>query len=114
MTLNLARRFAVVGVAVGVTIILLWWFDMTFNPFHLPTLEQAPPNYMQPLARRIMVDSFFVFCPGICLQMFTIGIGGWFSWVMWILAALLNAPIYYGIGLVIGVLLKRGDRVPAQ
>ena len=38
---------------------------------------------------------------------FTIGVRGWFSWFMWIFAVLLNGPIYYVIGLVVGALIGR-------
>ncbi len=41
----------------------------------------------------------FVMCPGLLLQIFTIGTSDRLGWVMWVLAVLLNAPIYYLLGL---------------
>jgi hypothetical protein len=115
MRSSLARKFAYVGIAVGAGISLLWWSVQIFDPFHLPTtVEHLPPNYSAPLLYWIINGSVFVLCPGTLLQAFTLEMRGWFSWFMWILAVLLNGPIYYVIGLVIGVLLKRGDRVPAR
>ena len=114
MTSNLARKFAYVGITVGIAVALSFWFISIFNPFHLPNVNQAPPNYREPLLLSIMEDSYFVLCPGILLQVFTLEMRGWFSCFMWILAVLLNGPIYYAIGLVVGALLKRGDRVSVR
>ena len=114
MTSNLARKFAIVGVAIGIAVALSFWFINIFNPFHLPNVNQVPPNYREPLLLSVIDDSFFVFCPGTLLQVFTLEMRGWFSWFMWILAVLLNGPIYYAIGFVIDALLKRGDRFSVQ
>lgn len=107
MTLSFARKFAVVGIVIGFAAALLWWYVRIFNPFHLPTLVQAPPNYRAPFLFTIVNDSVFVLCPGTLLQVFTLEMRGWFSWFMWILAVLLNGPIYYAIGLVIETVMKR-------
>jgi hypothetical protein len=117
MQSGLPRKFAVVGLLIGFTVVLLWWFDLSFNPFGLPTWEHAPANYTEPLARKVIEHVLLVLCPGSLLQVFSIGIGGWVSWGMWILAALLNGPLYY----VVGFLLARvflnghsGDHGPRQ
>ncbi len=104
---KLARKFAYVGIALGVGVSLLWWGVQIFDPFHLPTVGHAPPNYREPLLAQIIDGSVFVLCPGTLLQVFTIDIGGWVSWFMWVLAVLLNAPIYYVIGLAVGALIGR-------
>jgi hypothetical protein len=111
MTSSLARKFAVVGIAVGITSVLLWWYVKIFNPFHLPTMEQAmervPPNYSAPLLFTVINYSVFVLCPGTLLMFFAMDMRGWFSWFMWVFAVLLNGPIYYAIGFEIEARLKR-------
>jgi hypothetical protein len=106
MTSSLARKFGFVGIAVGAAVALLWWYVQISNLFHLPTVGHAPPNYKEPLLAQIIDNGIFVLCPGTLLQVFTIDIGGWVSWFMWILAVLLNGPIYYAIGLVVAALMK--------
>jgi hypothetical protein len=108
MTSSLARKFGFVGIAVGAAVVLLWWFVQIVDPFHLPNVGQAPPNFREPLLLTILDDSVFVLCPGSLLQVFTLEMRGWFSWFMWILAVLLNGPIYYAIGLVVGAFQKVG------
>ena len=90
MNPNFARRFAVVGIAVGIAVALSWWFVRIFNPFHLPTLGQAPPNYREPLLLTIFEDSVLLLCPGALLQVFTLEMRGWFSWFMWVLAVMVS------------------------
>lgn len=104
---KLARKFAYIGIAVGAGAALLWWSVQIFDPFHLPTVGHVPPNYRAPLLYWIINDGIFVLCPGTLLQAFTLEMRGWFSWFMWILAVLLNAPIYYVIGLAVGALIGR-------
>jgi hypothetical protein len=109
MKSRLARRFAILGLAIGVTVALLWWYVRIFNPFHLPTWQQIAHSsyYSAPLTYWIFQDIVSVLCPGTFLQIFTMEMRGWFSWFMWILAVFLNIPIYYGIGLVVDALMKR-------
>jgi hypothetical protein len=114
MALGLARKFAVVGIVIGTASALLWWYVRIFDPFHLPNVAECPPNYSAPFLYWIVNYSVFVLCPGTLLMIFTLEMRGWFSWFMWILAVLLNGPIYYAIGLVIDALLKRGDRIPVR
>ena len=114
MTLRLARKLALIGIAIGAADALLWWAVYIFNPFHLPTVGNIPPNYREPFLDLVISDSPFVLCPGSLLMFFTIDIGGWVAWFMWILAVLLNGPIYYGIGLLIEVLPEGKRRVPTR
>lgn len=107
---TLARKFAYIGIAVGVGAALLWWSVQMFDPFHLPISGHVPSNYRAPHMYWIINDGLFVLCPGVLLQAFTLEMRGWFSWVMWILAVLLNGPIYYVIGLAVGALTGRGHR----
>jgi hypothetical protein len=96
---KLPRRLALVGVLVGFTFMALYWLDYTYNPFHLPP---PPPIY------RFLEKAMFVLCPGLLLQIFTIGVDR-LAWVMWVLAALLNGPIYYLVGLLF--VTMKGGRV---
>jgi len=107
MMFKVACKFAFVGIAVGIGVSLLWWYVQIFDPLHLPTAGHVPPNYREPLLYSIIDDSVFVLCPGSLLMVFTLEMRGWFSWFMWILAVLLNGPIYYAIGLAVGALFRR-------
>jgi hypothetical protein len=107
MTSRLALKFGIVGITIGAAVVLLWWFVRISDPFHFPTVGQTPPNYTEPLLLTILDDSVFVLCPGSLLQVFTLEMRGWLAWFMWILAVLLNGPIYYAIGLLVGILPRR-------
>jgi hypothetical protein len=107
MNSSVARRFAVVGTAIGVSGALLWWYVQIFDPFHLPPVGHVPPDYRAPLLYWIINDSVFLLCPATLLFFFTMEMRGWFSCFMWILAVLLNGPIYYAIGLVVGTVMKQ-------
>ena len=99
-------KFALVGIVIGFAFMGLHWFDYRFNPFHLP-----PP----PLLYRLIEKAMFVLCPGLFLQVFTIGTSDWLGWVMWVLAALLNGPVYYLVGLLFAAIVKGGGHeVSAQ
>jgi hypothetical protein len=105
MTLSFARKFAVAGIVIGTADALLWWYVQIFDPFHLPTLAQAPPNYRAPFLYWIINDSVLVLCPVTLLIIFPLR--GWVTWFIWILVVLLNGPIYYAIGLVIETMMNR-------
>jgi hypothetical protein len=101
MQSGLPKRLAAIGLLIGLTFVLLWWFDRSFNPFGLPSIGETQANFTEPLTRRLFEVALFVLCPGQLFQVFTIGIGGRISWVIWVLLASLNWPIYYVIGLTI-------------
>ena len=96
-TSSLPRRFAVVGVGSGFACMALYWYDYRFNPFHLP-----PPPPMYNVVERMM----FVLCPGLFLQIFTIGTGDRLGWVMWVFSALLNGPLYYLLGMLVATVAR--------
>jgi hypothetical protein len=108
-TSKLPRRLAVIGIATGVGLMAMWWYIDKFDPFHLPTSEQAQTmgNYSAPPLYWFLKDLMFVLCPGLFLQVFTIDMGTVVTWFMWGLAALLNGPIYYAAGLILAALMKR-------
>jgi hypothetical protein len=68
------------------------------------------PQYSAPAIYRAIESAMFILCPGLWLQVFTIGIGSWFAWMLWAMAALMNGPIYYFIGLIPDALIKRARR----
>ncbi len=49
----------------------------------------------------VVEKMMFVLCPGLFLQVFTIGAGDRLGWVMWVFAALLNGPLYYLLGMLV-------------
>ena len=102
---KLPQRFALVGVLVGFGWMGLYWFDYNYNPFHLP-----PPPPLYNLLEKLM----FVLCPGLILQIFTIGTSDRLGWVMWVLAAFLNAPVYYLVGFLFMSITRRGSRASAR
>ena len=98
-------RFAMAGWLIGFVLMGLYWYDYKYNPFHLP-----PTPAIYHFLERVT----FFFCPGLLLQLFTIGTTDRLGWGMWLLAVLLNGPIYYVIGLVCAAILKGGSRLPPR
>jgi hypothetical protein len=102
---KLPPRLAILGVLVGFTIMALYWYDYKYNPFHLPP---PPPVY------RFLEKAMFVLCPGLVLQVFTIGTSDRLGWTMWVVAALLNGLIYFLIGSTIVNFMRGRARVPTE
>lgn len=100
---HLPTTFALVGLVIGCLCLLAYWLDYTFNPFNLPSVGSlvSSQGYSAPLAYRLFHNLLFVLCPGLFLHLFTIGIGGVFAWGVWVLGVLLNAPIYYFVGVLV-------------
>jgi hypothetical protein len=111
---NLPRRFAVAGIVLGFVFMALHWYEYKYNPFHLPSSEatQTLPSYSAPPLYNLVENGMFVLCPGLLLQVFTIGTGDRVAWIMWVLAALVNGPIYYVVGLILAALMKGRSHVP--
>jgi hypothetical protein len=105
ITSKLAQRFALLGIAIGFAVMGLYWYDYTSNPFHLPP---SPPIYS------FLEKAMYVLCPGLLLQVFTIGTSDRLGWAMWTLAALLNGPVYYLVGLVFVAVMKGRSRSRAR
>jgi hypothetical protein len=111
---KLPRRFALAGIVLGFALMALYWYDYTYNPFHFPTSEAAdkltsfPTHPVYHLAEK----SMFVLCPGLFLQVLTIGTSDRVALVMWIIAALLNGPIYYLVGILFAAITKGGGHAP--
>jgi len=102
---KLPQRFALIGPLIGFAWMSLYWYDYKYNPFHLP-----PPSTLYNFLEKVM----FVLCPGLLLQIFTIGTSDRFGWMMWVLAALINGPIYYCVGLTLAAAMKRRSQIPAR
>lgn len=95
------RNFAITGIAIGTIASVSWWLVRIYNPFHLPTMAQAPPDYREPFLSAFVNYGVLALCPGVLLQALTLEMKGWISWLMWILAIILNAPIYYAVGCMV-------------
>jgi len=101
-------RFALAGITLGFVVMALYWYDYEYNPFHFPTSETVdkfasfPAHPVYHIAEKAM----FVLCPGLVLQVFTVGTGDNVALIMWVIAALLNGPIYYLVGLLVVAVVR--------
>jgi hypothetical protein len=87
----------------------IWLYLSKYNPFHLPTLEQARTmgSFSEPPLLSLLDHLTFVLCPGTLLMFVTMDWGETANDVMWVVVALINAPVYYLLGLLIAALLRR-------
>jgi hypothetical protein len=106
---KLPRIFAIGGIAVGVLLMLTWYYVDTFDTFHLPTVEQAQTmqgSFSAPWTYHALQTLTWLLCPAAMMQALAIHVPAMFTFAIWILAALINAPIYYGVGLVVEAILR--------
>jgi len=116
MASKLPRRLAAVGVAIGFAFWALWWYDLAYNPFHMPTTEQlqgrpydAPPLYS------FLEDLMYALFPGLVVRFSGLGALEHHAWIVWVVAALFNGAIYYCVGLIIATLTRHfGPRSAAN
>jgi hypothetical protein len=108
---SVPRRLAAIGIVIGFGLMMIWWYVDKYDPFHLPTWQQAQSmgNFSAPPLLKFLQDLTFVLCPGSFLHVFTMDMGNVTTYLTWTAAALLNGPLYYAIGLVIAALMKRGQ-----
>jgi hypothetical protein len=106
--MKLPRRLAIIGIIVGFGFMTASWYVDKYNPFDLPTVEQAEKmgNFSQPMLSRVFDDLTFVFCPGAFLFFFTMDMRDTANSVMWIVVALINGPVYYCVGRISAELMK--------
>jgi hypothetical protein len=106
---RLPRTLAVVGVAIGFGLMATWWYVDKYDPFHLPTWRQSQTmgNISAPASFRFLKGATFILCPGSLLHIFTMDMSDNAIYAAWVLAALLNGPIYYAVGMVIGLIMNR-------
>jgi len=79
------------------------WYVNKFNPFHLPTVEQAAKmgSFSEPLPSKLFDDLTIVLCPAsFPLFFLTMDLGATTNYIMWAVIALINGPIYYCVGLI--------------
>lgn len=113
---RLARGLALVGFVIGLCCLATWWYLDRYNPFHLPMAEQgvemAAPYYSAPPLYWAMERAIFVLCPGLVIGIAAMDMGRTAAWVVWIIAVLLNVPIYYLLGKGLEQLVRwvRGNR----
>jgi len=112
---KLPRRLAIVGVAIGFAFWALWWYDLTYNPFHMPTTEQLQGHpYDAPPLYSFLENLMYALFPGLVVRFFGLGAFERHAWVVWVVAALFNGAIYYCGGLVItgliGYVSRRSQR----
>jgi hypothetical protein len=106
---KLPGRLAIVGILVGLSLMTMWWYIDTYNPFHLPTSEQAMAmgtNYSAPALYKFLDKVTSVLCPALWLQVFTMDMGRIVNYSIWVLAALFDGLIFYCIGLLIKAALN--------
>jgi hypothetical protein len=106
------RRLAAIGIFIGFGFMAIWWYVDRYNPFHLPTREQAQTmgNFSAPPALRFLEDVTFLLCPASFLHIFTMDTGSTMTYLTWVIAALINGFIYYFVGLILASLLKPRDQ----
>jgi hypothetical protein len=102
-----AKWCGVSGVLVGFLFMGFYYWVYSCNPFHFPVGQEPNTGNIEGQAfARTVDDVMWYAVPGLVLQVFTI----WSSWlanvVVWVIAALLNGPIYYCAGLLLGVVAK--------
>jgi hypothetical protein len=109
-TSKLPLRLAVLGILIGFGLMATWWYVDRHDPFHLPTWQQAQSmgNFSAPPLLKFLQDVTFVLCPGSLLHVFTMDSGNVMTYLTWTVAALLNGPLYYVLGLIIAALMKGG------
>jgi hypothetical protein len=107
------RRLAVIGIIVGLVFMATSWYVYKFNPFHLPTAEQVKGmgSFSEPALSRLFDDMTFVFCPGSFLFFFTMDMSDTANYIMWVIVALINGPIYYCVGLILAALMRRRSQI---
>jgi hypothetical protein len=103
---KLPRILGILGVAVGLGFMAIYWYIYKYDPFHFPPVSSAG-NYSPPRVYDILEDSAFTLVPGIWLGFFTMDLGPVYGEITWVVAALINFPIYYCLGWAISKTLRR-------
>jgi hypothetical protein len=107
---TMAMRFALVGCLISVLFFSFWRLDEHFDFFNLPTLEQARTmgNYSQPVLRAFLEKLNFILCPPYAITSFAgMDLGRSANLVLWLISLVLNAALYFVLGLIFGALWNR-------
>lgn len=111
---RLPRAFAITGVLVGLLLFAVSFYIYRFNPFHVPTFKRAALIAFYPfppLYDFLTWDLPIVFCPAIFpMEFMTFDRGLAPDSTAWVFAALINAPIYYCVGLLVDRVRRRVAR----
>src|ERR1700689_806084 len=96
---------------------MMWWYIDTYNPFHLPTSEQAlamGTNYSAPPLYKFLDKLTFILCPALWLQVFTIDLGPIVNYSIWVLAVVFDGFIFYCVGLLINAVVNERAAQPLK
>lgn len=109
--MRIAVRLALLGFLIEMLFLSFWLLDDRFNFFHLPAVEQAdqlPGNYSQPSLRAWLEDANFILCPPLVATSFAgMDLGGVASIILALIAAALNAALYFVVGLTVARLRNK-------
>lgn len=114
---KLPLLFVLAGILLGLALALMWAYISVFNPFHLPTVEQAQTlgNYTAPPLYWHLRTLLIILLPGIWLDAFAMGASQSVHYTIWGFAILLDGAIFYCIGLLVNrmrrVLVPQGGDV---
>jgi hypothetical protein len=111
-TSRIPRRLAILGIVIGFGLMSAWWYVDTYDPFHLPTWQQAQAmgSFSAPPLLKFLTDITFVLCPGALLHIYTMDTGSLMTYITWTAAAMLNGPLYYAVGLAGSALMRKSTR----
>lgn len=107
---KLPRTLAIGGLVVGFLLMAMWWYIDTYNPFHLPTVEQVhsiPTGYSPPVLYRFLENLVFTLLPALWLSVFTIHAPAVVNYSIWAFAVLVDGAILYCAGLLINAIRAR-------
>ncbi|HVB57074.1 MAG TPA: hypothetical protein VNE63_11680 [Candidatus Acidoferrales bacterium] len=104
---KLPRRLGIMGFVFGFGLMAMWWYIDTYNPFHLPSVEQVQSmtaSYSAPPLYRFLENLIFALFPALWLSVFTIHAGPLVNYSIWVFAVLLDGAILYCVGLLVNAI----------
>jgi len=107
---NLPRRLAIAGLIIGFSLMAMWWYINTYNPFHLPTAEQVQAmtmNYSPPPLYTFLENFVLTLLPVLWFSVFTIHAPALVNYTIWVFAVLFDAGILYCVGLLVNAIKAR-------
>lgn len=109
---KLPLRLAIAGLVVGFLLMAMWWYIDTYNPFHLPTVEQAQSmaSYSPPRLYTFFENLVFDVLPVLWLQVFTIHAPAVVNYSIWVFAILVDGAVLYCAGLLVNAINTRARR----
>lgn len=105
--LKIPLVFGAIGITIGFAFMAAYFCELQCDPFHFPTYEEqvALGGYSPPPLYNFLEGLMFTLVPGLLAQ--PVGIDGWVAIVLWVVAVLLNGPIYFGAGALLLFLIRR-------